>query len=56
LAFPWECSLLFFIQMMGFGAGVLAGGLTLTVMVLPTIVNNTLESLLAVPDAYDDGR
>ena len=47
--------MLFFIQMMGCGAGVLAGGLTLTVMVLPTIVSNTLESLRAVPDAYREG-
>jgi phosphate transport system permease protein len=47
--------MLFFIQMMGFSAGVLSGGLTLAVMVLPTIISNTLESLRAVPDAYREG-
>ena len=47
--------MLFFIQMMGFSAGVLSGGLTLAVMVLPTIVSNTLESLRTVPDAYREG-
>ena len=47
--------MLFFIQMMGFSAGVLSGGLTLAVMVLPTIISNTLESLRAAPDAYREG-
>ncbi len=47
--------MLFFIQMMGFRAGILAGGLTLAVMVLPTIISNTLESLRTVPDAYREG-
>ena len=47
--------MLFFIQMMGFRAGVLSGGLTLAVMVLPTIISNTLESLRTVPDAYREG-
>ena len=44
--------MLFFIQMLGLKAGVLAGSLTLVVMVLPTIISNTLESLKTVPDAY----
>ena len=47
--------MLFFIQMLGLKAGVLAGGLTLMVMVLPTIISNTLESLKTVPDAYREG-
>lgn len=47
--------MLFFIQMLGLKAGVLAGGLTLVVMVLPTIISNTLESLKTVPDAYREG-
>lgn len=47
--------MLFFIQMMGLKAGVLVGGLTLVVMVLPTIISNTLESLKAVPDSYREG-
>ena len=33
--------MLFFIQMMGFSAGVLSGGLTLAVMVLPTTANRS---------------
>lgn len=44
--------MLFFIQMLGLKAGVLAGSLTLVVMVLPTIISNTLESLKTVPDTY----
>lgn len=47
--------MLFFIQFLGLQAGVLAGGLTLVVMVLPTIISNTLESLKTVPDAYREG-
>lgn len=47
--------MLFFIQMMGLKAGILAGGLTLVVMVLPTIISNTLESLKTVPAAYREG-
>lgn len=47
--------MLFFIQMLGLKAGVLAGSLTLVVMVLPTIISNTLESLKTVPDAYREG-
>ena len=37
--------MLFFIQMMGLKQGILAGGLTLVVMILPTIVRTTQESL-----------
>ena len=47
--------MLFFIQILGLQAGVLAGGLTLVVMVLPTIISNTLESLKTVPQAYREG-
>jgi phosphate transport system permease protein len=47
--------MLFFIQLLGLQAGVLAGGLTLVVMVLPTIISNTLESLKSVPSAYREG-
>lgn len=47
--------MLFFIQMLGLKAGVLAGSLTLVVMVLPTIISNTLESLKTVPDACREG-
>ncbi|MDO4183487.1 MAG: phosphate ABC transporter permease PstA [Coriobacteriia bacterium] len=47
--------MLFFIQLLGLQAGILAGGLTLVVMVLPTIISNTLESLKTVPAAYREG-
>ena len=47
--------MLFFIQLLGLSAGILAGGLTLVAMVLPTIISNTLESLRSVPQAYREG-
>lgn len=47
--------MLFFNQLFGLKKGILAGGLTLVIMVLPTIINNTKESLLTVPQAYREG-
>ena len=47
--------MLFFIQMLGLKTGVLAGGLTLVVMILPTIVRTTQESLKTVPNSYRVG-
>ena len=47
--------MLFFIQMMGLKTGVLAGGLTLVVMILPTIIRTTQESLKTVPQSYREG-
>ena len=47
--------MLFFIQMMGLQTGVLAGSLTLVVMILPTIVRTTQESLKTVPQSYREG-
>ena len=47
--------MLFFIQLIGWQTGVLAGGLTLVVMILPTIVRTTQESLKTVPDSYREG-
>ena len=44
--------MLFFIQLMGWQTGVLAGSMTLVVMILPTIVRTTQESLKTVPDSY----
>ena len=44
-----------FLQLMGLKAGILAGGLTLVVMILPTIVRTTQESLKTVPDSYREG-
>ena len=42
----------FFVITLGMGYSVLAGALTLTLMVLPTIIRTTEESIRAVPQAY----
>lgn len=47
--------MLFFTQIMGIKQGILAGGLTLVMMVLPTVISNTRESLLTVPNSYREG-
>ena len=47
--------MLLFVQRMGLGAGILAGGLTLVMMILPTVVRTTQESLKTVPQAYREG-
>lgn len=47
--------MLFFIQLLGLKQGILAGGLTLVIMILPTIVRTTQESLKTVPQSYREG-
>lgn len=47
--------MLIFIQIGGLKQGILAGALTLVLMVLPTIISNTRESLLTVPRSYREG-
>ena len=47
--------MLFFVQKMDLQAGVLAGSLTLVVMILPTIVRTPQESLKTVPQSYREG-
>lgn len=47
--------MLIFVQFMGLGAGILAGGLTLVMMILPTVLRTTQESLKTVPQAYREG-
>ena len=47
--------MLFFIQKLGLAPGILAGGLTLVIMILPTIVCTTQESLKTVPQSYREG-
>jgi phosphate transport system permease protein len=47
--------MLFFVQLLGFGYGILAGGLTMAVMILPTIIRTTQESLRTVPQSYREG-
>lgn len=44
-----------FCVMLGFGVSILAGCLTMTICILPTIVRTTEESLLAVPESYKEG-
>lgn len=47
--------MLVFTQLFGWKQGVLAGGLTLTVMILPTVIRTTQESLKSVPQSYREG-
>lgn len=47
--------MLFFQQIMGLKYGILGGGLTLVIMILPTIVRTTQESLKTVPQSYREG-
>lgn len=47
--------MLLFVQLFGLGAGILAGGLTLVMMILPTIVRTTQESMKTVPQSYREG-
>ena len=47
--------MLFFTQLLGLKQGILAGGLTLVIMILPTIIRTTQESLKTVPHSYREG-
>lgn len=47
--------MLFFIQLLGWQAGVRAGGMTLAMMILPTMIRTTQESLKTVPQSYREG-
>ena len=47
--------MLFFAQMLGFKTSLLAGGCTLVIMILPTIIRTTQESLKTVPASYREG-
>ena len=47
--------MLVFTQLMGLRAGILAGGLTLAVMILPTVIRTTQESLRTVSQSYREG-
>ena len=46
--------MLLFVQKMNLQAGILAGGLTLVVMILPTILRTTQDSLQTVPQSHRD--
>lgn len=47
--------LLFFVTYLKLGMSILAGSLTLSIMVLPLIIRTTEEALLAVPTLYREG-
>lgn len=47
--------MLFFVYALNWGYSLLAGAFTLAIMVLPTIMRTTEESLLTVPDSYREG-
>ena len=47
--------MLFFAQMLGFQTSLLAGGGTLVVLIFPTIIRTTQESLKKVPEGYRHG-
>jgi phosphate transport system permease protein len=40
---------------MGFGQSIIAGGLTLGIMILPVIIRTTEESLKTIPDSFREG-
>lgn len=44
-----------FVQRMKLGSGVLAGSLTLAIMILPNILRTTQEALKTVPQSYREG-
>lgn len=44
-----------FSEIFGLKQGILAGGLTLVMMILPVIIRTTQESLKTVPNAYREG-
>lgn len=47
--------MLFFVTALGWGPSLLAGAMTLSIMILPLIMRSTEEALRAVPDSYREG-
>lgn len=47
--------MLVFVRLFGFGTSLLSGCLTLVIMILPTIIRTTQESLKTVPQSYREG-
>lgn len=47
--------MLFFVKTLHMGLSILAGSLTLTLMILPLIMRTTEEALKAVPDSFREG-
>lgn len=46
---------LLFVNFLGFGYSLLAGSLTLSIMILPAIMRTSEEALISVPDNYREG-
>ncbi|GHU62318.1 phosphate transport system permease protein PstA [Clostridia bacterium] len=46
---------MFFCQKLKLGSSILAGSLTLSIMILPTIIRTTQETLKTVPNTYREG-
>ncbi|MCL2834691.1 MAG: phosphate ABC transporter permease PstA [Treponema sp.] len=44
--------LLVFCRILGFGQSIIAGGFTLSIMILPVIIRTTEESLKSIPDSF----
>jgi phosphate transport system permease protein len=47
--------LLFFCRFIGLGQSIIAGGFTLSIMILPVIIRTTEEALKTVPDSFREG-
>lgn len=47
--------MLFFVKFLGFGFSILAGSLTLSIMILPLITRSAELALLDVPDSFREG-
>jgi len=47
--------LLFFCRLFNLGQSIIAGGLTLSIMILPVIIRTTEEALKTVPDSFREG-
>ena len=47
--------MLFFVTQLHWGYSLLAGGMTLAIMILPLIMRTTEEALMAVPDTFREG-
>ncbi len=41
-----------FVKFLGFGVSILAGSLTLAIMIMPVIISTTVEALKAIPDSF----
>ena len=47
--------LLLFCRVLNLGQSIIAGGLTLSIMILPVIIRTTVEALKTVPDSFREG-